>query len=65
MKVKRNRLPVSKDDLEKAEISGVVQKHPSGDWGIIAKQKKLWWSSTYDTREKAEAALRAYHAGRH
>ena len=45
MLVKR-RLPVSKEDLEKAKNEGVVQKRPDGNWGIIAiekkVQKKLW-----------------------
>ena len=62
---KNKRLPVSREDMKKAETDGVVQKHPSGDWGIISKRKGLWWSTTYDSREKAEAALRAYHAGKH
>lgn len=58
-----NRLPVSDEDLEKAKTDGVVQKRPdNGKWGIIAIQKKLWWSQSYDSRENAENALRAYHA---
>ena len=57
------RIPVSKGDLEKAKVSGVIQRRPdNGKWGIIAIQKKLWWSASYDTREKALNALRAYQA---
>ena len=57
------RMPVSKEDLEKAKLSGVIQRRPdNGKWGIIAIQKKLWWSASYDTREKALNALRAYQA---
>ena len=59
------RMPVSSADMRKAETDGVVQKRPDGKWGIIAKKKRLWWSAGYDSRESAEAALRAYHAGRH
>lgn len=59
------RMPVSIADMRKAETEGVVQKRPDGKWGIIAKKKRLWWSAGYDSRESAEAALRAYHAGRH
>lgn len=59
------RMPVSAADMRKAETDGVVQRRPDGKWGIIAKRKRLWWSAGYDSRESAEAALRAYHAGRH
>ena len=59
------RMPVSATDMRKAETDGVVQRRPDGKWGIIAKRKRLWWSAGYDSRESAEAALRAYHAGRH
>ena len=59
------RMPVSATDMRKAETDGVVQRRPDGKWGIIAKKKRLWWSAGYDSRESAEAALRAYHAGRH
>ena len=59
------RMPVSAADMRKAETDGVVQRRPDGKWGIIAKRKRLWWSAGYDSRETAEAALRAYHAGRH
>lgn len=59
------RMPVSSADMRKAETEGVVQRRPDGKWGIIAKKKRLWWSAGYDSRESAEAALRAYHAGRH
>lgn len=59
------RMPVSSADMKKAETDGVVQRRPDGKWGIIAKRKRLWWSAGYDSRESAEAALRAYHAGRH
>lgn len=59
------RMPVSAADMRKAETDGVVQRRPDGKWGIIAKKKRLWWSAGYDSKESAEAALRAYHAGRH
>lgn len=59
------RMPVSSADMQKAETDGVVQRRPDGKWGIIAKKKRLWWSAGYDSRESAEAALRAYHAGKH
>ena len=59
-----NRLPVSEEDLKKAKLDGVVQKRPDGKWGIIAIQKKLWWSQSYDTEAKAKASLRAYQANK-
>lgn len=61
----QERMPVSSADMRKAETDGVVQRRPDGKWGIIAKRKRLWWSAGYDSKESAEAALRAYHAGRH
>lgn len=58
-------MPVSVSDLEKAKKSGVIQKRPdNGKWGIIAISKKLWWSQSYETKEKAQAALRAYQANK-
>ena len=60
-----SRMPVSSTDMRKAETDGVVQRRPDGKWGIIAKKKRLWWSAGYDSKESAEAALRAYHAGKH
>ena len=61
----QERMPVSSADMRKAETDGVVQRRPDGKWGIIAKKKRLWWSAGYDSKESAEAALRAYHAGKH
>lgn len=59
------RLPVSPGDLEKAKSEGVIQRRPdNGKWGIIAIRKGLWWSQSYDTRESAEASLRAYQANK-
>lgn len=63
MVVKR-RLPVSKEDLEKAKNEGVVQKRPDGNWGIIAIDRKLWWQPKYSSKESAEKALAAYHANK-
>ena len=62
---KKERLPVSKKDLEKAEKYGVVQKRPDGKWGIIAIKKKLWWTPGYSSEENAKNALKAYQAGKY
>ena len=60
------RLPVSDADLEKAKTSGVIQRRPdNGMWGIIAIQKKLWWRSSYSSRESALKSLRAYEMHKH
>lgn len=59
-----SREKVSQSDMNKAENSGVVQKKPNGKWGIISKQKGEWWDADYETEEKANNALKAYHAGK-
>ncbi len=62
---KKERLPVSKKDLERAKKYGVVQKRPDGKWGIIAIKKKLWWTPGYSSEENAKNALKAYQAGKY
>lgn len=57
------REDASPEILEKAKTSGVVQK--IGDsWRIVAIKKKKLWDAHYGSREKAEAALRAYQANK-
>lgn len=56
---------VSKELLKEAKKSGVIQKDSNGNWRIISIQAGEFWDAKYETREKAEAALAAYHANRH
>lgn len=58
------REKVSNEDLEKAKEDGVVQKKPNGSWGIISIDAKEWWTPDYETKEKAQNALAAYHANK-
>jgi hypothetical protein len=64
---KDNREVVDKETAELGKKEGVVQKKPSGKWGIISYKATppRWWDSDYDTKEDAEDALKAYHANRH
>lgn len=53
----------SEDLIKRAKTSGVVQK--VGDsWRIVSVKKGKLWDAHYGSREKAEAALRAYQANR-
>lgn len=59
-----NREDASPELLEKAKESGVVQK--VGDsWRIISIKKKKLWDAHYDSKSKADDALRAYQANKH
>lgn len=59
-----NREDASPELLEKAKESGVVQK--VGDsWRIISIKKKKLWDAHYDSKSKADNALRAYQANKH
>lgn len=59
-----NREDVPESILEEAKESGVVQKDSEGKWRIISLQAKKYWTPKYQSKEKAEAALRAYQANR-
>lgn len=59
-----NREDASPELLEKAKESGVVQK--VGDsWRIISIKKKKLWDAHYDSKSKADNALRAYQANKY
>lgn len=58
----REKVPSSK--LQESWHSGVIQKDSNGDWRIINRQKGVYWNAHYDSREKAEAALRGYHSNK-
>lgn len=60
-----DREKVPETIMKKAKESGVIQKDKSGNWRIIAMKKGEFWNAKYETREKAEAALSAYHANKH
>lgn len=64
---KQDREVVPADIAKKAKKDGVIQKRRDGKWGIISFKTKpaTWWSSSYDTRDDAEAALRGYWANKH
>ncbi len=57
-----NRERVPDDLLEESYRSGVVQRDGNGDWRIINRQSKVFWKTRYDSRQKAENALKAYQA---
>ena len=55
-----DREDASPELLEKAKTDGVVQK--VGDsWRIVAIKKRKLWDAHYASKEKAQAALAAYH----
>jgi hypothetical protein len=55
-----NRENASDELLERAKKDGVVQK--VGDsWRIVAIKKRKLWDAHYASKEKAQAALAAYH----
>lgn len=49
---------------EKEDDSGVIKK-VGNKWKILKKDKKSYWDAEYDTKEKAQAALKAYWANKH
>lgn len=62
---KDDRESVPEDIMRKVEETGVIQQDREGRWGIINKRKKVWWTSRYQTRDKALSALRGYQAHKH
>lgn len=60
---KDDREDASPELIEKAKKSGVIQK-VGDDWRIIAVKKKKLWDAHYQSKEKAEKALAAYHANK-
>ena len=55
-----NRERVPDDLLEESYRSGVVQRDSNGNWRIINRQSKVFWKPKYDSKQKAENALKAY-----
>ena len=55
-----DREDASQEVIEKAKKDGVVQKI-DGSWRIVAIKKKKLWDAHYASKEKAQAALAAYH----
>ena len=51
--------------FNKCPSDGCIQKSKEepGKWAVISGRSGREWKSKYDTKEKAEAALRAYFAG--
>lgn len=44
--------------------NGVIRK-VGNKWRILKKNRKDYWDAEYDTKNGAEAALRAYWANKH
>lgn len=57
---------VDSKTAQEGKRSGVVQKKPSGDWGIISYKTNppTWWDADYTSKGNAEDALAAYHANK-
>lgn len=61
-----SREVVPKRIAEEGRKSGVVQKKPSGKWGIISYKQNPpeFWNADYESKSSAEAALRGYQANK-
>ena len=59
-----NREDASKEVLQKAKTSGVVQK-VNGKWRIVSIKKGKLWTPIYSSKAKGEEALRGYYANKH
>lgn len=44
--------------------SGCIEQDSEGNWRIISNKTGEYWKQKYESREKAENALKAYHANR-
>lgn len=62
---KDTREDVPQDILDKAYRTGVVQQDREGRWRIVSRQKKKYWTPKYESKEKAQNALKAYQASKH
>ncbi len=51
-----------RNELKKDEDSVIVKV--GNKWRILKKNRKDYWDAEYDTKEKAQAALRAYWANK-
>lgn len=58
------RLGVLESSILDEDDSGVIKK-VGNKWKILKKDKKSYWDAEYDTKEKAQAALKAYWANKH
>ena len=65
-KLYSDREKVPSDIAKEGRKSGVIQKDKSGKWRIISYKTSPpeFWNAHNDTREDAEKALSAYHAGK-
>ena len=60
---KTDELTEDKSGEGKCPDSGCIKKS-GDDWRIISNKTGKLWPQKYETKEKAEAALDAYHASR-
>lgn len=44
--------------------TGCIEKDKEGNWRVINNKKGGYWKAKYSSREKAENALKAYHANK-
>lgn len=58
------RLSVLESLILDEDDSGVIRK-VGNKWKILKKDRKSYWPANYKTKADAEAALRAYWAGKH
>lgn len=61
---KDDREDAGPDLMDKVRESGVIQKVDDA-WRIVNARKKKIWTQKYTSKEKAQAALRAYQASKH
>ena len=58
---KANKEEQKKTAKDMCPESGCIGKKPNGKWGVVSNKTGDWWPANYDTKEKAESALKAYH----
>jgi len=52
------------DDEPRLIEEGVVQKKPTGKWGVLSTKTGKFWDADYDSEADAQAGLKAYHANK-
>lgn len=48
----------------KCEDGGCIEQDSSGNWRVISNKTGKYWPAKYESKEKAQAALRGYHANK-
>ena len=60
----REMIEEDKSGKGKCPDSGCIEKDSKDNWRIISNKTGKYWPQKYKSKEKAEAALDAYHASR-